>query len=252
MIDLEKLDQLPRRESRKEYLTRKHKNMYNLQRFDHPWYVSDKADSTYFIKHLVLKKYLGRSFDDAFSEYCKRVPIFKQSDFLEEFTNRRWRRNANYLIDENGNIQFNPDGLIITFHKYKERYRNRPVTFVSADYKTQFIHKRTKQVVDRHDYFRYTYPENYIEVIVSGYKKEFESKKDPEYIRLKAEKRKQLKLLKKAEKRVKKEKAYCFLTSSEIEKIKLREESKLKIIKHGFTEESFKGEYYHGQKRKRE
>lgn len=209
-MDLEKLDQLPKRESRKAYLTRKYKNMYNLQKFDHPWYVSDKADSTYFIKHLVLKKYLGRSFDDAFSEYCKKVPIYKQSDFLEEFTNRKWRSNANYLVDESGNIQFNPDGFIITFQKYKERYRNKPVIFTSIDYKTGYINRKTKEIVDKNDSFVKFFPSNYKEIIISGYKREFESKKDPEYIRLKAEKRKQEKLLRKLNKKYRKQKEYSF------------------------------------------
>ena len=52
-------------------------------------------------------------------------------------------------------------------------------------------------------------------------------------------------------KKQQKEIQYSFLTKDEQRRIKERETDLVKRDSHGFNDESFKGEYYHGQKRKK-
>lgn len=84
-MNLEKLEELPKKESRKEYITRKYGDMWDLRRFDHPWYRSDKNDDPQVIAKRVIKKYLGKSFDDAFSYYCTLVKKHEHDEFLYEY-----------------------------------------------------------------------------------------------------------------------------------------------------------------------
>ena len=91
---------------------------------------------------------------------------------------------------------------------------------------------------------------NFIKIVICGYSKEFESKKDKEYIRLMKEKAKQKKLFDKYYKKEKRKKDYSFLTDDEKRKIEERQTDLIKRDSHGFDDESFKGYWYHGQKRK--
>ena len=75
MHKLDELEKLPKRESRKAYLTRKYGDMWDLPRFDHPWYRSNKSDLAYVKAQRVIKKFFGKSFNKAFSYYCKLVQI---------------------------------------------------------------------------------------------------------------------------------------------------------------------------------
>ena len=79
------LDSLPKKESRKAYLTKKHGDMWNLHHFDHSWHRSDKNDYVWVKVKRVIKKYMGKSFDEAFSYFCTLVPKHEQSEFLKEF-----------------------------------------------------------------------------------------------------------------------------------------------------------------------
>lgn len=111
--DLDRLENMPIRESRAAYLTRKYVNMYNIDKFDHPWY-----------RHLVYNKMcdrilqnnIGKSFAMAFSYYCSKAPFQYQYTFLDEFADRsRW--NPDYSIDSDGLIVYNPSRL--SWYKYR-------------------------------------------------------------------------------------------------------------------------------------
>ena len=92
-------DKLPFRESRKEFLTRKYGNMYNLNKFDQPWH----KDLIYYkLADYILNNNIGKSFDMAFHYYCTKVPKYQQCLFLQNF--RTYNR---YYIDENGLIKKN-------------------------------------------------------------------------------------------------------------------------------------------------
>ena len=80
---MSKLNELPFRESRKEYITRKYGDMGNVKRFDNSWVRSEKSDFPWVIAKRVILHNVGKSFDKAFSYYCKQV---EQYDQMESFT----------------------------------------------------------------------------------------------------------------------------------------------------------------------
>ena len=236
MIDVNKLEQLPTRMSRKEYLTKKYRDMWNLKRFD-SYDRSKKEDQYFFHLNNILKSHIGKSVDDAFSKYCEKVDIQDQKYFFKEF-NEEKQYYSDYIIDDNKNIQLNSNGW--------KRKKNR-VIFRSFDIKYGWYDIRAKIIVNAG--WRCV-SEEYIRCIIQGYEKIFESKKDPEYKRLMAEKVKLQRLDKKQKRKERRRQQYSFLTKREIA-LKNDKEDILKRDRKGFDEESFKGLEYHGQKRKR-
>lgn len=200
-------DSLPSKQGRKSYLTEKFGDLYNLIRFDHPWYRSNKNDLPYVKANRILKKYLGKSFSKAFSEYCKQVEIYEQNEFLENFKNK-YGNEPYYIIDKNGNIQFNPNSnFILNGNSWKRKINSnkKPIIFRSINYQEGYYGVREKQFFTESEYYRnfkYIQPEScYIRCVVNGFEKQFESEKDREYIRLTKEKNKQKKLLEKRRKK---------------------------------------------------
>lgn len=210
MIDIEKLEQLPTRQSRKQFLTEKHGDMWDLKRFDHPWYRSDKNDLCWVKAERIIKKYMGKSFDKAFSEYCEKVELFEQKEFLDFFDENHWRND--YIIDAQKRIQLNLEKT--------PRYK-KPIYFRSFDYQEGYYNIVTKEIVQSPRWWEYK-NDNNIRVIIRGFEKTFESRKDPEYQRLQAEKIKAQKRNERLLKEQKKNRQYCFLTDKEIEERKLK------------------------------
>lgn len=204
-VNLEELENLPKKESRKAYLTRKYGDMWDLPKFDHPWMRSDKSDYPYIIAERVIKKFLGKSFDKAFSYFCKLVPKHEQNEFLRKFK-PRYRWEPDYIIDNQKRIQLNPN-----------RYTRpkRPIYFRSFDYEEGYYNIVTKEIIQASRRWEYK-DDIHIRVIVKGFEKIFESKKDLEYQRLKAEKEKAIKRNERLLKEQKKNKQYCFLTDKEL------------------------------------
>ena len=104
-----KLDNLPFKASRKEYITEKYGDMWNIHKFDHPWERSDKTKSPWFILDNVIKKFKRDTYDNAFSYYCKLVPYYEQRRFHEYFypyLHPKYGKDfilVNNIITENGN-----------------------------------------------------------------------------------------------------------------------------------------------------
>ena len=185
----------------------------------------------------ILEDNIGNSYDSTYSKYCKKVKPEYRSLFNKILT-QDW---YSYYIDDNGLIQ-----------KTKTVKVYKPVTFYSYDYRTCFVHKQTGEVISKKQYRYLWYGKgNYTEIVISGYSKDFESTKDKEYRKLMRIRTKQYKFLYKRDRKYQKEKQYCFLTKSELQKKKDMELDSIKIESHGFDEESFKGIEYHGQKRKK-
>lgn len=218
-MNIDKLENLPKKESRKEYITRKYGDMWNLRRFDHPWSRSDSNDYPWVKANRVIKKYLGRSFDKAFSEYCRKVKLHEQDEFLRLFRGTRWHE-PDYLIDSQKRIQFNPN-------RYKGRKRD--IIFTSADYKIGYYNTIDKTTISLDDIHRqsarsrigwneyyYQTDKRYVQVVISGFKKTFKSEEDVEYQKLMAEKVKALRKEKRLRKKAHKDKKYIFLTAEEI------------------------------------
>jgi hypothetical protein len=124
----------------------------------------------------IIESNIGKSFDIAFSNFCEQVPVYQQKFFMQEFDKKRWQNYCSYYyyIDKQGNIQ-----------KYKEPRLKQKAIFYSDDYL-----KENNEVI-------------------SGFKLEFSSVKDPEYIRLTTEQRKRRKKANK-EYQKQKEKTYSF------------------------------------------
>jgi hypothetical protein len=258
MIDIEKLEALPKRESRKEYLMRKYGRLWYVKRFDQPWVRSDKSDYAMVKAIRVIKKFIGKQYDKAFSEYCKLVEQYDYYIFYEEYFMpiSRWGDTIvpEFIVDKQGRIQKNKN--------YVPYRRSKPNSFIftSFDYEEGYMDRISKEILTGEEFrakFRYSweyisrhYEGKYVKVVINGFWKEFESEKDPDYIRLCKEKLKQTKLNEKRWKKYNKEKPYNFLTDEEKKRKESEEDDRLKIERYGFDSESFKGEGYHGKKRK--
>jgi len=188
----------------------------------------------------ICEAYTGKQFSQAFSEYCKQVPVYQQKFFLEEFSNKG-RRNSDYwtyyFVDKNGNIQKHIGEYFVN------KAKNKKVYYYSDDYKTEKRHKRTGAAYP--EWF-YRNKKNFNEddyelVVVSGYFLEFKSEKDPHYIRLVTDQRKRKKAVERAKEKEAEAKAYSFISKSEIELKEEKLRNKLKIEVKGFDyEKSFR------------
>ena len=113
--------ELPKFESRKQYLTKKWGNMYDLHRFDHPLSMRAKYHK---IKDRILHHYIGKSFDDAFSYYCSKTPVQYRKLFLEVFE-RPFSRWNEWSLDESKNIVHIKRERYITNSEWRETLRQR-------------------------------------------------------------------------------------------------------------------------------
>lgn len=195
---------------------------------------------SYDIAKRILKKNYQKPFDKAFSYFCSIVPKYQQCQFLDLFNaTRRWSFDQWY-IDENGLIQN------YSYEKVKDKKVHKLYT---ADYMEGWVHKITGAVMYQRP--SWTSEHKYNHVVLSGEILTFESKNDPRYKRIVAESNKIDRKNRRELRKMKSEKAYCMLTSKELEIRKEAENDLIKIQSHGFNEDSFKGEEYHGQKRKK-
>lgn len=258
--DIDKLDELPLRENRASYITRKYGDMWDLNRFDHPWFRNYKSEYAWVKAERIIKKFIGKNYDKAFSEYCKLVKPYEQDVFYNDFFKNGTYYKSEYIIDKQKRIQLNKE-RIREDNKRRLKRKEGGVWFYSIDYQTAYMHRVTGEILSRKDYnwynwydnkhcYRNPLDRNYVEVIVSGFEKHFKSEKDPEYIRLNAEKIKQKALYQKLERKEKRAKTYNFMSKAEIARKKIDALDAQKIQSHGFDESSFKGVEYHGQKRK--
>lgn len=188
--------------------------------------------TTYQIRRRIYKVYTNQPFNDAFSHFCKIVPKHLQRDFYNEIQPRwHWTYYTYYLVD--GIIKKKPEN-------------SKQVTFTSDDYKIEYFHKITRakwklgkfdKIIKSLKYLTEKEQQKFLEyepVVVSGFKKTFSSANDPAYKKLVAEKNQKIKKEKKQEKLDRKNKAYCFLTKSELASKLDKEANDIKIIKHGF------------------
>lgn len=142
-----------------------------------------------------LRSRIGKSFDNSFAVFCKRLPITWQKDFLDEFqeSKNNWRRKhyGFYFVDEKGLIQYKP-----------ALHEKRIYTFYSADHKIGYRDKRTKNPVATDRWGSpYRNSDNCEPYTVQGFSRTFESLHDKELIRLKEERKKHRRKIKKAEKK---------------------------------------------------
>lgn len=150
-IDLDKLENLPQRESISRCRIG-HWSSYSWRRYYRTGHIN-----AYTLADRIVKKYEGKSFDNAFSEFCHKIPKhIEQFIFLEKFSNRYKYRSylADNYVDEEGNIQYYP------YEKKKKK-----IIFTSIDYNAKGGYDSEL-------------------ITTAGYRLEFESKKNPEYQKL--------------------------------------------------------------------
>ena len=149
-IYLDNLENLPQREpvSRVKY------NHWSSSSFRRFYKIGDI--SSYRFVNRIIKKYEGKSFDTAFSEFCHRIPKhIEYSIFLENFNDGEHRSySADNYVDEEGNIRYYP------YEKKKKK-----IIFTSIDYNAKGGYDSEL-------------------ITTAGYRLEFESKKNPEYQKL--------------------------------------------------------------------
>ena len=174
----------------------------------------------------LLKNSLGKHFDIVFSDYCKNVPVYQQEYFLMKFKERPDGYCLNdYYIDENGLIQrYSPSN----------RYKG-PYTFYSIDCVIEKRHKITGKKESEYYWFDKKYnADGYESVIVQGWIKQFDSKNDPEFKKLKTEKqiiKNKAWQIKYGHKEISDEDYRIILKAKEL---KEREKNLIKIEAHGF------------------
>lgn len=140
--------------------------------------------SIYRFCHDLLQHNIGKSFDLAFSYFCKKAPKYTQHIFLKEFQANYKGITPDYYIDENGNIQETPT----------TPWRRRTwLVYESPDFKIEWRHKITKSKAENVGgrpwipwYDKKNKAEDYERVIVSGWTKTFEKRNDPEFKKLRA------------------------------------------------------------------
>ncbi len=190
---------------------------YHKTNGEYPWTIVER----------IIENNIGKSFDKAFRFYCKQVPSYQQDFFLKEFDDALgWNGSRNdYYADENGLIQR---------HKAKDNYKG-PFRFESIDAVWESRHKITGKKKPEYTWGIKNFKDSdYESVLIKGWIKYFDSKYDPEYKRLKAEKQK-----------VKNREYYKRyhnpkLSNEEFRKIlkakelKERQEDLIKIESHGF------------------
>lgn len=244
--DLEKLQELPKHLSK---LGRNNRNWYSCRRSlvhkvgdYYPWTIVTR----------IIEAYVGKPFNDAFSYYCTKVPKYQQYKFLEQFENNQRRWYDDYKVDD--------DGIIRKVQKDKPIIK---YIFYSDDYVSGWRHKETEHMLTHEQYRTLEHrwgwwkrnakkPDlsQYELVTLQGWKKEFKSPADHEFIRLHAErqkrKAKEARLLRKQQEAI----SYSFLTKEEKEREKLMKDNELVRDNHGFDETVFIDREYHGQKRK--
>lgn len=188
------LKELPKRENRAAYLQRTVGGMWSSNcRLERHYYTPEH--NPYRIATRIVKAYVNKSFNEAFSYYCSKVDKRYQHIFKEEFSEGRyyWRRRwDHFIVDDQGIIRF-----------------------VKA--------KRPKVVYSVRD-VEHGWPYRYFE---------FEQK-DYRYYRCFYEQEAKRRKLEREAKLARKEKAYSFLTREEEKRIIDKAVNDNKILSHGF------------------
>lgn len=248
------------------------------RRYDRQDWCSGKDLNVYNFAEYVLKNNIGKSFDLAFSYFCKHVSQRFQYVFLERFNGRSYRSDE-WSVDNNRLLVYKP---------YRYNSTNKTgVDFYSDDYESELVHKISghkkddfKEVYekienfpkltpamekyhagrrwfDKGKFLYYLYGENlplcmrykaqkkdFHLVTVKGWKMHFESRNDPRYIRLNQEK---IKRKKTQERKIELEKSKQKIEEANkaLQEVKRKEREKeqeeanrLKILRKGFDPET--------------
>jgi hypothetical protein len=247
----EDIDHIPFREN----IRRKAMSDSRSWSFSHH-YIKVRNKSVWGFINLLLTNSIGKPFDVVFSKFCHEAPVQYQQDFLDEFVPQYKSQTSDYYIDENGLIQESEHVIQRRIERREER--KRPYIRRSHDWQGGYINKITGSIISLRD-ARWYYSDSYLKEnhkygMISGseWKVQKGSAEDKRYY---YEDKTKYKAKLKAERTARKEKRYSFKTKTEIEAKMLLEKTRLEnnnnILRHGFDNESFRGEHYHGRKNKK-
>lgn len=219
--------------------------------------------NTWLFKDYVIEKNVGKSFSQAFSYFCKFVDRQYQKYFLEAFQNyeapRRKHYFEKYWIDENDVIQKvdekkEKSEIVFISSDYEEKWLIQTVSNPWAKYKILNQHVRTLPKGERWAVQReFRSDIEFVKLLsTKGIKRTFSNTKSRVYQRLRYEDIKLYNKRQREEERKKKETVYSFLTREEKELKKQKELDQYNLYRHGFDDESFKGNPYHGRKNKKQ
>lgn len=122
------IDNLPLKESRKEFLTSEYGDMYNINRFD-SGSSSNKNPINYNfnLAKRILKKYVNKPFDEAYSDYSSKAEKYGKEIFKEFFNIHTYVHTLfPCYIDEQGIIRkVDTDILDKVYHVYSWDYKEK-------------------------------------------------------------------------------------------------------------------------------
>lgn len=137
-----------------------------------------RGEEVWKIYERIIENNIGKSYDKALKYFRRRVSkslyyLFKEN-FKKEHERITWRWK-HYYVDK---------GIIRQFIPKKP---NKPIVITSSDYEEKIVFKGNHAIYLKN----HLYLERREEIVViSGWKKEYETKKHPEYIRLSKERHK--------------------------------------------------------------
>jgi len=205
-------------------------------------------------KH-ILKKYIGKSINKAFSKYCEQVPIYQQRYFWKEVLQpgeiySRWG-GKDFKLDAQNRVQLakpkTPKAKPVLVSKdYEILYRLKPeISIGKKDALTGLIFEdRELSPYEYNHYVKNKLPHaKYYGKVEIGKKQQFESTKDPRFVRIKQEEQKKNRRDRKFYRKSQQEKEYTLLSRKELDKKRQRAIDNLKIVAKGFDlETSFRNE----------
>lgn len=225
-MNIEKLETLPSRQSKWQYLSEKIGTAWN--RKSH----YSKQKDLWLIADRVCKSFIGKKWDDAFAYYCKLVPKGTENRY-EAFCSRfnsipRYRRWEEWFVE---------DGIIV----HKPYIRPKTITIRSLDYKTELLHKETLTPLPQFYWIHKNLTKEYIDknyayFILKGWERTFSSKNDPTYKKLYKEQQDAIRKNDRLLKKEKEEKEYDMLSRSEIKMLEEKEKNSIHIQRLGFDE----------------
>lgn len=244
--------------------------------------------SRYSIWHYmdaVLHNSIGRNLDEVVSKIIAYAKINHKAsyyvDVLQDIANcfdnhpsrcfgRHYKSRDTFTLDSQKRIQYSDyykkSRLKVIPHKYKVIQFGREVKFkeylLFSKSKFRLITKKThpesyQKVFEQ--YAEHPHLKTYYVKDGNRYPRSYELVRDDvmlevsrrKYLQIHAENKQRRKLQDIDIKKTRKQKQYSMLTRVETQLKKEKELDALKLLSHGFDDESFKGEHYHGQKRKK-
>ena len=239
-MNIKELELLPSRLNNKQYHNNKSDWGYTSPKYH--------GENIFILINRILQNNIGKSWSMTYHYICKKIPknlkhyIYSS---LPTHQSRPYSVYENYYIEDD----------VIKYKEWKNPHKKKPSVVIKSEIKYFYepygywgenkieVFKNNNSSYFKFYYIdynnhRHTISDYDVREIHTPIEEYFKGSK--EYKRLKSEEIKKKNLKYKKIQKLRKEKAYSFITKSEIELKKQKEIDKWKIIKHGFDENSFR------------